>query len=224
LIALSAVVLSFSLASCGQQAQQLWLKPGAAANEFGQERYACLQQSQQPSSSAYIGRYGGAANSNVITNDGLYSACMNSKGWALTPVTDVKGFNDAMRPVGEELLAYCSKDDLQALYRKKMSCKAIDATPEQLSDRSKISNEEKIALLKWQDLIQGSNEKIAVNYRQYNPKNGDAVASAIEAGAADSRKLALEFSNGGFSWGEYNKRRIELTKRIQENQKNALTY
>jgi hypothetical protein len=216
--------LSLCLASCAQQPQTLWSKPGSAPDEFNQQRYACMQQSQQPNSSAYINRYGGVANSNIITNGGLFDACMNSQGWVLTPVTDAKAFSDAVRPIGEEMRGNCSREDLQALYRKKMACRAADATPEQLSDRSKISNDEKIALSKWRESVQGGNEKIAAIYRQFYLKNGDAVATVIEGGSAESGRLAQEFSNGGLSWGEYNKRRLELAKRVEANQKIALTY
>jgi hypothetical protein len=149
---------------------------------------------------------------------------MNSKGWVLTPVTDAKGFNDAMRPIGEEIRGYCSRDDLQALFRKKIACKAADTNPEQMSDRSKVSSEEKVALTKWMDLIQVSNEKVEAAYRQYDTKNGDAVASTVEAGMADSQKLALELLSGSIPWGDYNRRRTELAKRVQENQKIALMY
>jgi hypothetical protein len=224
LLARSAVIFPLVLAACATQPQALWLKPGAASEDFGQDRYACLQQSQQQSSTAYMNRYGGVANSGAITNGGLYDACMNSKGWVLTPVTDVKGFNETMRPIGEDLRANCSREDLQVLYRKKMACKALEATPEQMSDRSKISNEEKIALAKWLDAVQAINDKIAATYRQFDSKNGDAVASTIETGMGDTRKLALELSNGRIAWGEYNRSRVEIGKRLQESQKIALTY
>jgi hypothetical protein len=170
-----------------------------------------------------IGRYGGAANSNIITNGGLFDACMNSRGWALTNVGDVKGFNDALRPLGEDQRAFCTRSDLQALW-KKMACKATDTTEAQLSDRSKISNEEKIAVAKWQDFVQVTNERVATVYRQFASGKGEAVASALEAGTDDSKRLASELSSGSINWGEFNKRRIELNKRIEANQKIALTY
>lgn len=224
LFARAAIILPLALSACATQPQALWLKPGAATEEFGQDKYGCMQQSQQPNSTAYANRYGGVANSSVITNGSLYDACMSSKGWVLTPVSDVKGFNEATRPIGEELRALCTREDLQVLYRKRMSCKALDTTPEQLSDRSRVSNEEKTAIAKYLDAIQSANEKIAVVYRQYNPKNGDAVGSVIESGSTDSRKLASELVAGAIPWGEYNRRRVELTKRLIENQKIALTY
>jgi len=220
---LGAIIFGLSLTSCAQQPQAIWLKPSAASDEFSQDRYACLQQSQQPNSAAYVTQYGGAARSNIITNGGLFDACMNSRGWVLTPLTDVKGFRDALTPVIEELRAGCSGGDLRPLFLKKMACKATDATPEQLSDRSKPSNEEKAALIRWVDLIQSVNERVAAIYRQYDTKNGDAVASAIESGTAETRRLALEFSRGAFTWGEYNKQRIALSKTIWENQKIALS-
>ncbi|QPF85166.1 hypothetical protein IC762_02185 [Bradyrhizobium genosp. L] len=223
LYALNVIALSVLLVSCAQQPQQLWLKPGAAQEEFGQDRYACLQGAQQPSSSAYLNRYGGVANSNMITNGGLFDACMNSKGWILTPVTDVKGFNEAVRPLGEERRAICTRADLQAVW-KKTPCKASDMAQPQLSDRSKISGEEKIAVARWQDFIQVSNGNLASLYRQYDPKNGDAVASVLERSSSDFRQLALELSNGSIPWGEFNKRRVEINKRTEEDQKIALTY
>jgi hypothetical protein len=125
-----ATILSLCLASCAQQPQALWLKPGAAPDDFNQERYACLQQSQQPNSTAYLNRYGGAANSSIITNDGLYTACMSSRGWALTPLTDLKAYNEAMRAVIEEQRGFCSRSELQVIW-KKMACKVTDTTPEQ---------------------------------------------------------------------------------------------
>jgi hypothetical protein len=218
----TAIIMPLALSACVTQ-QALWLKPGAATEEFGQDKYGCMQQSQQPNSTAYANRYGGVANSSIITNGPLFDACMNSKGWVLTPVTDVKGYNEGMRPIGEESRAICSRDEFQPLYRKKMSCKAIDTTPEQIGDRSKISLEEKSAFAKWIEVIQLLNDKVASINRQFNPKSGDAVASVVEAGAVDIRKLVAELTSGAISWGEYNRRRVELAKRMQESTKIALT-
>jgi len=220
-IALSSVFFSFLLISCSQQPQALWLKPGAAPDDFNQERYACLQQSQQPNSTAYLNRYGGAANSSIITNDGLYSACMSSRGWALTPLTDLKAYNEAMRAVFEDQRAFCSRNDLQVIW-KKMGRKVTDTTPEQLADRSKISNEQKPAFSQWQQFVQDTNEKMGAIYVQYDTKHGRAVASAFQDSAADLIRLASEHANGGMTWGEFSKRRLELYKKAQESQKIAL--
>src|SRR5690348_11555147 len=72
---------ALALSACASQ--MAWEKPGASQNEFAQDRYVCMQQSQQPSSSAFVNAYGGAASSGVITNGNLFNACMNSRGWSL---------------------------------------------------------------------------------------------------------------------------------------------
>jgi hypothetical protein len=221
---LKALALSFLLVSCAQQPKALWLKPGSGADEFSKAKYACLQQSQQPTSAAYLNRYGGVASSNIVTNGGLYDACMNSQGWILTPVTDVKSFNDALRPIAEERREACSRADLQPIYQKKMPCKVEDTSPQQLSDRSKASNEEKNVLLKWQSYVQESNGKVAEIFRKYDTKNGEAVASAVERRATETNALASQLSNGSITWGEFNTHRVELNKRFEEAEKMALTY
>ena len=222
-LGLCATFLSCWLVGCAGQPWALWLKPGAAPDEFGQDRYACLQGSQQPNSSAYIGQYGGASSSRMITNGGLFDACMNSKGWVLTAVTDSKGFYEAMRPLGEERRGLCSRPELQALW-KKTACKAIETTQAQMNDRSKISAEEKIALSKYLEPSDEINARISSNYRQFDTKNGDAVARTIDNGNAEFKQVASELSAGGISWGDFNRRRIEVNKRMEENQKIALTY
>lgn len=60
-----------------------WQKNGASQDDFSRDRYACLQQSQQTASSAYVNVNGGIANSGSITNGGLFGACMNASGWYL---------------------------------------------------------------------------------------------------------------------------------------------
>jgi hypothetical protein len=222
-IGLSGIVFSIFLISCAQQAQQLWSKPGSAPDDFNRDRYACLQQSQQPTSSAYLNQYGGVANSNIVTNGGLYGACMNAGGWVLTTVTDVKAFTEAMRPLDDLQQEFCSRSDVQALWQR-MACKVRDTTQGQLSNQSKISNEEKAALAKWQDFIREVNDKLAANYVTYYAKNGQAVASAIQAGAVEVNKLAVELSSGRIAWGEFNRRRVEISKRRDESVKAALTY
>ena len=82
-----------SLTFFGCAPQMLWVKPNANQNEFAQVRYECLQNSQQNRSVAQYNNVGGyvsgASNSQgyavsgVVTNEQLFAACMNSKGWYL---------------------------------------------------------------------------------------------------------------------------------------------
>jgi hypothetical protein len=78
------VIVMAALCGCANQ-QYLWYKYGSTRQTFGQDQYACLQESQQRVQSAYVGPYGGSASDNVRTNVGLFNACMTARGWELRP-------------------------------------------------------------------------------------------------------------------------------------------
>ena len=62
--------------------ENFWkLPPGVSEQTFKQDEYACLQESQQQSSSASVNAYGGTAQSGSVTNHGLYQACMRARGY-----------------------------------------------------------------------------------------------------------------------------------------------
>ena len=62
--------------------QVLWgHPPGVFDQQFRKDDYTCIQESQQQSSSAYVGAYGGAAQSGSTSNFTLYKACMLARGY-----------------------------------------------------------------------------------------------------------------------------------------------
>lgn len=64
-------------------ASPVWEKRGASRDDYSKDRYACLQESQQRVSAAAVNQSGGASSNRVVTNEGLFRACMNSRGWYL---------------------------------------------------------------------------------------------------------------------------------------------
>jgi hypothetical protein len=56
-------------------------KVGATQDLFMQDRYVCIQQSQQ--NRAAVGNYGGYAA--VIVNRGVFMSCMGARGYLLDP-------------------------------------------------------------------------------------------------------------------------------------------
>lgn len=81
---LAVLCLLLSIAGCAaMRPPKLWVKRGATTEEFNEDKYACLQQSQQFASGSYSGIYGATSNSGMTTNITLYSACMNAKGYSL---------------------------------------------------------------------------------------------------------------------------------------------
>ena len=59
----------------------IWYKPDFEQQRFAQDRYACLQQTQVPVSNATINAYGGYAQSGIVTDEKMFSACMHTKGY-----------------------------------------------------------------------------------------------------------------------------------------------
>ena len=196
----AAVAVGLALSACVHQPEGIWTKPGASQDDFSKDRYACMQQSQQPNSVAYFNRYGGGANSSVITNGNLFGACMNASGWYLAQVTDPKQFNDAISAAMSDVLQLCAQKDLQPIFAKKTPFKPKDATPDQPSDRSKITNPEKIALMKWRSALEEDNNKIAAIHRQFEPQKGNSIASVIDT-STDASVSSLRSPMTGRSLG-----------------------
>ena len=81
------LILFLLLVGCSSNRTPVWNKPNATQDDYARDRYTCLQQSQQVSSSGYIapnvllGGYQGFSSSGVGTNFELFNACMNANGW-----------------------------------------------------------------------------------------------------------------------------------------------
>jgi hypothetical protein len=213
---------SLALVSCAGQPQGLWLKPGATKEDFNKERYACMQQAQQPNSVAYLDKYGGVSNSKVITNENLFSACMNAGGWYLAHMQDPKVFNESVDVEVARLVQLCSQADLQPIFPRKMACKPKDTTPEQLSDRSKISESERVALTKWRSAVEETNQRIAAIDRQYAGRAGEVMASGLERSTSATSQLSSQLYDGRISWGEFNKGRIDIAHRVEAEAKDLI--
>lgn len=216
-----AVIFSTILFGCARQ--QVWEKAGSTQSDFSKDRYACMQQSQQPVSGAYVNQYGGFASSNIITNGNLFGACMNSRGWNLADKTSPEGstpYSEAIGAIVTEQKASCSREDLQAFYRK-APCTTGDTTLDQLADRSKISADEKPALSKWRAAQDEFNKRVESIHREYNLQRGNPIAQVIEKASMAGDALALELYNGKITWGEFNNRRRELFNRTLDEFKSA---
>lgn len=71
-----------SLSACAPM--PVWTKPGGSQDELGRVRYQCLQEAQQRAAASRSTGYQSAAVDKMVTNDELFNACMNSRGWYLT--------------------------------------------------------------------------------------------------------------------------------------------
>ena len=210
-------------------ANNVWVKPGAGTAEFSQARYTCLQQSQQGASSAYVNRYGGAAASGVVTNDGLFSACMNAAGWslqdqkAMQPVqqqqqTQFASGKSRLEQISADIKGMCTNPAFQPYYAKS-PCSSNDFSLSSMTDKSKITSTEKVAI-----------EAAASAYDKLNTEANDILR---QGGAADkvyvqymeqtvipaSAKNRLDVYEGKITWGDYNKRRKEINDALISERK-----
>jgi hypothetical protein len=82
-----AFILIFLLAGCASyDSYSYWHKEGLTQEELAKTKYLCLQQAQQPESQKVLvlasmkDAYQGYKETGMITNDTLFSACMNAHG------------------------------------------------------------------------------------------------------------------------------------------------
>ncbi len=90
----SIVCVAALLAACAAL-QMGWYKPGATQSEFAEDRYECMQSSQERVSGAYVNAYGGASSSGTTTNMPLFQACMEARGYVWTSEAQVDGEEEA---------------------------------------------------------------------------------------------------------------------------------
>ena len=202
--------------------QQLWVKPGASQQDFGVDKYQCMQQAQQRVSGTYVNAYGGASTNKVITNEGLFNACMNSKGWSLQSSSSLQQSAAQQRQQAEqnqyqfEMLnqrrtAICQDPSFSAYYSK-TPCKASDVSLAQLSDKSKITAAQRNAL----DLLSPEfsllRKDVLLAQRnvggKYNAEKVQALQSAFDA--EDMNRLDLY--SGKINWGQFNINRKRISK------------
>jgi hypothetical protein len=206
------------LSSCANH-QNVWVKSGATQAEFAQDKYSCMQQSQHRVSSAYVDQYGGSSNSRVTTNNPLFGACMNARGWYLQDARQqqamVQATKNEWQALQEEARQLCAREDLQPYYRK-TPCQPEEATLEQVTDKSRITPSEKEALSKVRSEHAALTKRMNDYLRQNDPRSGNSIVLIRERMTADIDKVALEFYEGRITRGEYNKKRRDIAQQGSE--------
>lgn len=223
---LSPIATLLLLVGCAQT----WYKPTARPGDFEKDRYDCLQQSQQQFSAAQTNGWQGAAVSKTVTNDGLFSSCMNARGWSLQNKQALEGQlqqqqlgmavaqsnnQSQMNRLKAQDDATCANPDFKAYYTK-TTCYAQDITFEQLADTSKITSAQKIALVKQRAAIT-ANQKDRVAFQKSLGGKAAKVADLVSSSLMPQQEqLNLDLYNGKITWGEYNKQRKDGFTKFRE--------
>ena len=211
-----------------------WYKPGARPGEFEQDKYQCLQESQQIVGPAQVYPWGGPAVSPVQTNETLFGNCMYAKGWSLQKTQAVQAqiqqqqalqaavqsqFKSESDEISEQGHAICANPDFK-LYYAKTACLAQDITFEQLADASKITPTQKVALVKQRAAI-AENQKARIDLNSRAGGKAAKIADAtITSLIPQNDQNNLELYNGKITWGQYNQRRKDIYLQFMEKIKN----
>ena len=75
---LGITIILVGLNGCAQKA---WYKDYATQQDFNQDRYTCMQESKQQTTSGYANMYGATSQSGMTVNAQMFGACMNAHGW-----------------------------------------------------------------------------------------------------------------------------------------------
>jgi predicted aspartyl protease len=211
---IAAVPVTLVLFGCA--AQTTWTKPGLTQDQFAKDRYSCMQQSQQRVSSAYVDQYGGGSINHVITNANLFNACMTAQGYTLVKQASVDQAKTAFNTINSEMLAFCASEEVQP-YFSKTPCKSEEISLEQIADKSRITNDEKVALSKVRTEGKKRVKELEDIYRQYDPQHAPSIVARIEQSTTEQDSLAENFYEGRITWGEYNKRRMEIGRKLKQD-------
>ena len=218
---LCAIAAVMAMTGC---ATNVWDKPGSTRDDFARDRYGCLQDSQQQSSSAYVNKFGGSSASGMGTNDGLFAACMNSRGWALmraapggtpAPASAANPIVEVGKTLQAENLAMCSRANLQPVFVK-TACDSGQMTLPQFADQSLMTDSERPLFSAWRSEVIERNSRLLTAWRTHGGVKGAALASAADRATAQHDQQSLALYTGKTSWGDYNVRRKEISRTQRE--------
>lgn len=221
-----------------------WVKQGGTQAEFSQDRYSCMQNSQQRVGGASFNQFGGYAANQVVTNEDLFAACMNSRGWywgvlnrqpassttaAPTPTAGLtslssqpaqKSPDEKLRDLHAELdaeqKAICKNKDY-ALIVAKSACKTSEISGQQFADPSKIREPEKIPFIKMRTETEGLQRRSISGTEMWGRTISVPWSEAMKRSAAAQSQLTTDLLAGKITWGAYNVGRRDISKAYRED-------
>ena len=90
---LGILLLVAAVSGCAPTYVRYLSNNGATQQQFMNDRYSCLRETQQRVSGAYVNQYGGAANSQVMPPCSALNACLAARGYYRSDTTNLADFN-----------------------------------------------------------------------------------------------------------------------------------
>lgn len=149
------------------------------------------------------------------------SSCMKAKGWSLekqasTGQTDagsqIAQFNSEMRSIAEDYERNTCDDERLRVIFSKSKCKVRDLTFVQMSDESFVIENQKTALVIYENKLKiFKNQELSVVAKHVQPVSiKDEMKNQINQHFNRGMSNRLDLYQGKISWGEYNKKRVDL--------------
>lgn len=200
------------VALSGCLTQKVWHKPYAVRADFDEERYQCLQDAKTSSG----------------TNDFMFNACMNSKGWSLKDKeesvnlyskqsAEFKSDSEAAGNIFE-----INRHKIQAVLSKSPVTIA-EITPEHLADNSKASDEEKAQLLEFSKVFDSYIEQVIKIEKKYSGRKSARLTEIAHKYSSEMSDLRLKLYAQKITWGEYNLGRRVANQSYAERRKQELS-
>lgn len=209
LIALVALIVS----GCATQPQYRLTK-NVSQQELQQDNAACQNQAQliQISDWAYKGTFMEGANIQMKQN-AAFENCLISKGYikkSADSISQDSSYVQQVKTVEASLKALCDEQAYKSLYDK-TSCGSREMTMQMLADKSKITKDQKKAMVafiaadeqlssKKNDLVQSYGSAKEKTYMSF-------YYSSVRPVAMINRSELLE---GNITWGQFNKEKLRI--------------
>ena len=225
---LAALVVLLLISGCAVN-NNVWYQANASQEVFAQDRYACLQQAQQPNSTAYYGDYGGllagkqyTAQAGMVTNNPLFTACMNARGWSWvnrdalavnngspsTPSVNSAVKEDQQRSIAKGV-EICTRPEYEPLFEK-CPCDPRKITFAQMADRTKITDGQKALFLKFATEADAATDAGTESIRKMGGPRNQKLVEIRQWSNQQNLKVRLDLVDRKITWGEYATRRKQI--------------
>lgn len=210
--ALSLFILTIGLGGCATpNGNTTWYKEGATDEQFRRDTMSCRQYGMQ--SAQTNGMSGNMFVEIWIQNEA--NDCLRKLGYSQSKPTNSRmdRLTEERKEIDKIGRENCAKPELKEYYSK-TACFSIDITLEQMADGTKITNIQKPILLKARGIADDLTNSDLKLLKEFGGNNGNKLAAIYESLKPQSEKNTLDLYNGKITWGEYNRRRKEISSDI----------
>ena len=206
---LIAALLSTLFGCLGLPSQKTWYKSGATEEQFRRDMMSCRQYGMQ------------SAQANGVAGNMFVEAwiqqqaneCMSGLGYGLTDANATPSSNlaSARAEIQNKVKQICNAPENKEYYSK-TACLSADITLEQMADPSRITAAQKPVLLKVRTAADALNKQDMKLAREMGGTAGNRIADIYDTYTVPQNdKNTLDLYNGRITWGEYNRKRKEIT-------------